>query len=779
MQDESVAEIEVELEPGTEELVQDEPGAIPLNQFVADFGAGLLEAVNQQNPPVYDGMPDPQRTAIMQSLKRKPFEAQQAVVQAVTRLLVDHGDPAAVINAEMGTGKTMMAICAAAVLYAEGYRRCIVISPPHLVYKWRREILDTVPNARVWILNGPDTLRKLLQLRSVLGASTATGPEFFILGRVRMRMGFHWKSAIAVRKVHRRRWTDTSKEGDPESASFVMTTDVAACPRCGNVVTDSEGEAIDAAQFPMHFDDRRKRCANDTCNEALWTLMRPGAPKDHDAMVSDALCQIPTIGPVTAKRLTRVFGADLLSGMLADNVHEFLNLMDEDGELVFPDRQAQRMERALGTLEFAFGQGGYQPTEFIKRYLPDGYFDLLVVDEGHEYKNEGSAQGQAMAVLAAKTRKTLLLTGTLMGGYADDLFFLLWRIMPQKMIEDGFRYHRGGLGAAAMGFMREHGILIDVYKEVEEGSHKTARGKRTSVNTKKGPGFGPKGIARYVLPFTAFLKLKQIGGAVLPAYVEHFVEVPMSDVQAQRYNDLAETLKTEMRLALRRGDKSLLGVVLNVLLAWPDCCFREEVVKHPRSRQLLAFVPTIFDETETSPKEEKLIDLCRRERKRGRKVLVYTTYTGTRDTTSRLKRMLETSGFKTAVLRSSVDTSRREDWIMEQVDRGVEVLITNPELVKTGLDLLDFPTIVFMTTGYNVYTLQQASRRSWRIGQKQDVDVYFLGYADTAQITCLTLMAKKIAVSQSTSGDMPDTGMDVLNQDGDSIEVALAKQLIA
>jgi len=76
-------------------------------------------------------------------------------------------------------------------------------------------------------------------------------------------------------------------------------------------------------------------------------------------------------------------------------------------------------------------------------------------------------------------------------------------------------------------------------------------------------------------------------------------------------------------------------------------------------------------------------------------------------------------------------------------------------------------------------TLQQTTRRSWRIGQKQPVDVYFLGYEKTAQIACLTLMAKKIAVSQSTSGDMPDTGLDVLNQDGDSIEVALAKQLAA
>jgi hypothetical protein len=46
--------------------------------------------------------------------------------------------------------------------------------------------------------------------------------------------------------------------------------------------------------------------------------------------------------------------------------------------------------------------------------------------------------------------------------------------------------------------------------------------------------------------------------------------------------------------------------------------------------------------------------------------------------------------------------------------------------------MLEFPTIVFLTTGYNVYTLQQAARGSWRIGQKADVDVYFLGYRGSA-----------------------------------------------
>ena len=51
-------------------------------------------------------------------------------------------------------------------------------------------------------------------------------------------------------------------------------------------------------------------------------------------------------------------------------------------------------------------------------------------------------------------------------------------------------------------------------------------------------------------------------------------------------------------------------------------------------------------------------------------------------------------------------------------------------------------------------------------------------YANSSQMTCLGLMAKKIMVSQSTSGDVPESGLDVLNQDGDSVEVALARQLV-
>ena len=755
----------------TQEL--EDGNVMPIAQFIADFKPSLLEAVRHQNPPVYDGRPSPAREGLLDQLLRNPFREQRDVVQAITRHLVDARGPSAVCNGEMGTGKTMIGIATAWLLHHAGYPRSLVVCPPHLVYKWRREIKQTVPEARVWILNGPDTLKKLLQLRLV-GARPSV-PEFFVMGRVRMRMGFNWTPVFTTRRV-------LEAESDDKAD---RAAEIATCSDCFAPITipDADGAAMPLApdEARSRLDNRQMRCK--ACGGALWSLARPGAaPKSRREILRDAITQLPTIGDKTAERLLNTFGEDMLGGMLEDNVHEFINLMDEQGDLFFSDRQAKRMERAMAHMEFSFGQGGFQPTEFIKRYMPRGYFGLLIGDEGHEFKNDGSAQGQAFGVLASQCRKALLLTGTLMGGYADDLFFLLFRLNPAAMIEDGFRYQRGSLGSASWAFMRSHGVVKDIYKQSggsEERSHRTAKGRNVIHREAKAPGFGPVGVMRYVLPMTAFLKLKDIGGNVLPAYQEFFTGVPMEPEQEAIYRKLAGALKDALRQALRAGDQSLLGVVLNALLAWPDCCFRSETVMHPHRRVVLATAPALFDETTPMPKERRMLNLCRANKRAGRRTLVYSVYSGTRDTTARLKLLLEAEGFKVGVLRASVEAAKREDWLLDQVDRGVDVIVTNPELVKTGLDMLEFPTIVFMQSGYNVYTLQQASRRSWRIGQKLPVEVHFLGYEGCAQMECLELMAKKIAVSQSTSGDMPDSGLDVLNQSGDSVEVALAKRLLA
>ena len=139
------------------------------------------------------------------------------------------------------------------------------------------------------------------------------------------------------------------------------------------------------------------------------------------------------------------------------------------------------------------------------------------------------------------------------------------------------------------------------------------------------------------------------------------------------------------------------------------------------------------------------MDLVAAERLQGRRVLVYATHTGTRDSTRRMKDFLGRRGFKVAVMKAAaVAPERREAWVANRVEEGVDVLVCHPRLVQTGLDLVDFPTIVWFETDYSVYTMRQASRRFWRIGQTQPVQVVFMAYRNTLQADALKLVAKKL-----------------------------------
>lgn len=749
---------------------------LSLSQFLSEFGDSLFQAVTEQNQPVYTGQTDPKTEQALDALSRTLFPAQREVVRAISRLLIHQNKPAAIINAEMGTGKTMMSIAVAAATEQHGYKRTLVLSPPHLVYKWRREILKTIPNARVWVLNGTDTLGKLVRIRA-MAKEQGQVPEFFILGRVRMRMGYHWRPAYA------KRYHTLDGDGDLLKPRRVP---LFCCSKCATPVADAEGvpyETEDALRSVLG----KERTFCQHCHEPLWTLCHKNGSDNQAAAVYERVMKtisgLPGLGKKSAERLLSLYGESYLASILENNVQAFSNLMDEEGEFIFNDRQAKRIDRALSKSEFSLGNSSYQPTEFIKRYLPKNFFGLMIIDEGHEYKNYGTAQGQAMGVLARCVNKVLCLTGTLMGGYAEDLFYLLWRLFPQAMIEDGFTYSKNGtLGQASMAFMRKHGVLKDVIKlsgsEYDDGSFTSSRAKRNKVTTTKAPGFSPLGIMRYVLPMTAFLKLSQLGDGVLPGYREIYRSVSLSDEQKSVYTDMESCLRDHLKAAMRKKDNSLTGLVMNTLLAWPDCSHEHETVFWKRQNQLLCSVSPVYDADTPSPKEADMIEVVQDNLKRGRRCLVYTVYSDTRDTTGRLKHLLALHGIKAAVMKASVKADEREDWVSDQLDQGAEVVICNPELVKTGLDLLAFPSIYFMQTGYNVYTLMQAARRSWRIGQTEDVEVYFSGYENTAQQVCLELMGKKIAVTQSTSGDMPDSGLDILNQSEDSVEMQLAKRLI-
>jgi hypothetical protein len=145
--------------------------------------------------------------------------------------------------------------------------------------------------------------------------------------------------------------------------------------------------------------------------------------------------------------------------------------------------------------------------------------------------------------------------------------------------------------------------------------------------------------------------------------------------------------------------------------------------------------------------------------------------------TRRLESILAKEGIRVAVLTTDVAPEQREAWYESQLRAGMQVCIAHPRLVQSGLDLWAMVDIFFYETGYSIYTLRQASRRSWRIGQKKNVNVKFFYYAGTMQEACLRLMGKKLLVSLAMEGKFASDGLQAIDE-GDDILMAMARELV-
>ena len=147
------------------------------------------------------------------------------------------------------------------------------------------------------------------------------------------------------------------------------------------------------------------------------------------------------------------------------------------------------------------------------------------------------------------------------------------------------------------------------------------------------------------------------------------------------------------------------------------------------------------------------------------------------DTQEKLTKLLEEKGYKTAVLQPNISPEKREGWVAKQLEKGIDVLITNPSLIETGLDLNAFTTLIFYNVGYNLYTFRQASRRSWRINQTAArVEVYILYFKGTMQERAIKLMATKLAAATLVEGSFSDEGLAAMS-DCTDMTSQLAREL--
>ena len=393
--------------------------------------------------------------------------------------------------------------------------------------------------------------------------------------------------------------------------------------------------------------------------------------------------------------------------------------------------------------------------------------DAFLADELHEYNN-ASGQGDAMAELFGTAKQFVGMTATLINGYSSGIFHLLYRIVPGLMLKDGKQYR------SPSDFDAEYGVVENTYELKDADYNSNRRATKRKSKSKQLPGVSPLVFSRFLLEYTAFLSLTDMGKD-LPDYEEIPIPLDMPKKVYDAYKHAEKILQRVLKTD-RKAAQKLLSAYLNLLTVYPDQPYGQPDIVHPLDGNTIVHPEDAADAQAVLPKEEMTLEIARWKIASGERVLIYTSWTRT-DSQQKLLGLLNQEGIRAEILSPTVPPEKREAWVDKRVKSGLQVLITNPKCVETGLDLNAFTTLIFYSMGYNLFTLRQASRRSWRINQTAPrVEVYMLYYKDTMQAKAMKLMASKLAVAGIIEGTFSEEGLAAMS-DVQDLTSQMAKEL--
>ena len=125
-----------------------------------------------------------------------------------------------------------------------------------------------------------------------------------------------------------------------------------------------------------------------------------------------------------------------------------------------------------------------------------------------------------------------------------------------------------------------------------------------------------------------------------------------------------------------------------------------------------------------------------------------------------------------------IHNDEREQIINQQIASGANIIICNPELVKTGLDLIYFPTLIFLEITFNLSTMMQAAARAYRLNQTHEqCKTIYLFAEGTMEHTAVQLMSRKQRAAKLLTGDVGLTGLDALTERESGFEEALLEAI--
>ncbi len=632
-------------------------------------------------------------------MARVPFPAQAHAAQAALKGLKQ--SKAVFIASDMGTGKSIISLAvihamSKAQKSAKGFATLMLV-PGTTIPKWvRDEIGKTLPEAKVTIW---DSWHDVIKYRDEKVLSEKKEPlEFVLISRDSSKLGMPEGPAL----IYKERWVLPDK---PQSAKQVQTAkiikNVWLCPVCGGVQQKHNKTAEKNAKTRYTDVDailERKL--------GFFDLAKGSLPYVTEGIEHQRRERVQYLWRPTVHRYhCTECGANLTRSILPDREQ-------------VPGMKHRRM----------------QPAWLVQKYL-NGWFDLLVVDELQQYKAT-SGQGEAMGVLAGACRRVLGLTGTLTDGKASSLFHILWRVAPKELLAEGIDHK--GLNR----FVNRYGTLEQRGRYGEDKVSQTGtvtRGKLILNPPKEIPGLSPRLFVNHLADKCVFLELGDMG-LPLVELEERPVFVKMDEEEITHYQDFHSELEAVMKWAYASHNHAAFAKFIPAVVNaanQPHLPQRVEI-----SDTLVEFLP-LHDASVLSAEEQQLVEDIQAEKEQHRRCVVYTRFSGNWGQNQRIAEVLRRNGIRVKVLQTSVASEERVEWLEQAVREDVDVVIANAKLVEVGLDLIDFPTLMFYQFTDEVSTMRQAARRAWRIGQYRACKVLYYVYKDTYEVVQFQRMLTK------------------------------------
>lgn len=724
----------------------------------------MMEKVNEQVTPEHDPIHD-EAYPYFDDYDRPLFPVQAHVATALVKRLKKQKN--VLLEGEMSTGKTTM-MTAVADAYArnsgkEGFFSCVMV-PPNLTKKWPQEIKDILKNAEVHLIEQSSQLMEYHATWTRKGRPKPTKPTFFVVSYNTMRDGSAIRPAL---EQFQYKTTQKRIESGNEPYRFGWY-----CTLCGKphqkvidraTVLDEEGNEVEEVEKAVLLQDefgttrrvhQTKLHANAFCSEcgdSLWTRKVVNRYKSFKEWTTHE--------------------KKLLHAINQSNSETLVAHIQKTQE---PLKKAKGYPRKVATIDY------------IKRKMKN-FFDLTIVDEIHLTKSGNTAQGNALGALASASKHLVGGTGTLFGGKAEDVFYILYRLFPYLMVSSGYEYNQISKWNHEYGNIEKTTTTYGSDTSSEYSNRNSHGGSQTRSKEKVLPGISPFVYGKFLVQNSCLVRLVDVWPDPVELVDVPTIFVPMNPELKSAYQNMIDKFDNEIH-SRKDGKKLYLPLTQNGVaypdnpFTYPDIDYKllagESGVKRQR-----VWDAVHLDESILLNKEKKLQEIIQDDMNEGRKSIVYVRDTGSsspgRDVRPRLQKVLNDIGAKVCILdTTTTKTNNRSEWLEKKiVDEDYDVCIVSQELVKVGLDLLCTPTLIFYQFSWSLFTINQAARRAWRIGQTEECRLFYLAYEDSYQEQMAQLIAKKKKATAAISGDVSSDGLSAMLGDEGDLQAMLVKSI--